>query len=63
MPEVYTVFVGEKGNEQGHAVGTSTCLKQSRIMARWEVKKYGNDGWTVIRSNYGHEERGDSYEQ
>jgi len=46
---IYTVTVGEAGNEQGHNVGRSLTLRGAKCILTRNLKRYGGDGWGIIR--------------
>lgn len=45
---MFRVFVGEKGNEQGHHVGNYDSIRGAKIMAGKARRVYNGDGWSVI---------------
>lgn len=48
---MYTVYVGENGNNQGHFVGSYEGLHGAKTIAGKERKVYGGDGWSLITSD------------
>ena len=50
MAQMYKVYVGEAGNNQGHLVGSSKSLRGAKAIATSARKAYGGDGWSMIVS-------------
>ena len=46
---MFSVYVGEKGNENGHLYGCYDTLRGAKIGAGKGRAAYGGDGWSVIR--------------
>lgn len=46
---MYSVYVGETGNEEGHLYGCYVTLRGAKIGAGKGRAAYGGDGWSVIR--------------
>ena len=47
---IYTVTVGEAGNEQGHNVGRSLTLRGAKCILTRNLKRAGGaDGWGIIQ--------------